>query len=80
LKDTAIERWSLARNAAIAASAFVAVNAAFMFGNLMVYGSFLGVDVKERNFKAALGTLQSIDVPIVPYVAVPLPARELSQR
>jgi hypothetical protein len=70
------ELFALARNFCIAAVGFVAVNAAFMTGNLIAYGSFVGVDFKEHNFKSVLEALEDVDIgPIIPYVPVPLTVR-----
>ena len=66
----------LAKNTVMAAGLFLAVHAAFMTGNRIAYGSFVGVDVKERNFVAALNALQTVDTGSrTPYVSVPLAAR-----
>jgi hypothetical protein len=45
--------------------------------NSIHYGSFLTLDMKDRNFVAALSALQSVRVtePVSPYVPVPLAAR-----
>ena len=70
------ELLALARNLAVAAIGFIAVNAAYMTGNLFAYGSFVGVDFKEQNFKSALEALEDVDAgPVVPYVPVPGAAR-----
>ena len=70
------ELLALARNIGIAAIGFIAVNAAFMTGNRFAYGSFVGVDFKETNFKSALEALEDVDVgPIIPYVPVSNAAR-----
>lgn len=66
----------IGRNVCIAAVAFVAVNAVFMTCNFFAYGAFVGVDVKESNFKAVLSALQSVKAgPVVPYLPVPFAAR-----
>lgn len=60
----------------LAGAAFLSLNLLFMLGNLFAYGSFVGVDFKESNFKAALDALQSVEVgPIEPYLPVPAAAR-----
>ena len=70
------ELLALARNIGVAAFGFIAVNAAFMTGNRLVYGSFVGVDFKERNFQSALEALEDVDVgPVIPYVPVSTAAR-----
>jgi len=67
---------ALARNAGLAAGGWFAVIAAFMTINLLAYGSFVGVDFKERNFQAALNALEDVEVgSVIPYVPVPLAAR-----
>ena len=67
---------AVARNIVVAGLGFAAVNAAFMTGNLIAYGSFMGVDIKEHNFTSALDALEDVDVgPIIPYVPVSSPAR-----
>src|SRR6185369_8350307 len=66
----------LLRDMGIVAFAFLAVYGAFLAANRIAYGSFAGVDFKERNFVAAVGALQSVEVgPVVPYVPVPLAVR-----
>ena len=68
---------ALARNVFIAAGGFVVVNVAFMTGNLIVYGSFVGVDFKEHNFKSVDEALEDVDLgPVTPYLPVPLAARQ----
>ncbi|THD73090.1 MAG: hypothetical protein E7813_03485 [Bradyrhizobium sp.] len=65
------ELLALARNIGVTAIGFVAVNAAFMTGNHFAYGSFVGVDFKERNFKSTLEALEDVDAgPVIPYVPV----------
>jgi hypothetical protein len=67
---------SLGQACAMAAGGFLAMNAAYLTGNRIIYGSFVGVDVKERNFVSALGALQRIDSgSIRPFVPVPSAAR-----
>ena len=64
------------RNTAISIGVFLFVNAAFMTGNLIAYGSFIGVDFKERNFAATLDALNRVEAgPIIPHVPAPLAAR-----
>ena len=55
---------------------FILMMAAFRLGNLIAYGSFVGVDVKESNFAGALEALESVEVgrPI-PFVPVTAQAR-----
>ena len=44
---------------------------AFQSGNWIAYGSFVGVDFKERNFQRAVGALQSVRAEHqIPYVAI----------
>lgn len=70
------ELLALARNLCIAAVTFIAVNATFMTGNRIAYGSFVGVGFKENNFKSALDALEDVDAgPVIPHVPVPLSAR-----
>jgi hypothetical protein len=65
-----------ARNLCIVLAGFIAVNAAFMTGNLIAYGSFIGVDFKEHNFKATVEALEDVDTgPILPFVPVSNAAR-----
>jgi hypothetical protein len=69
------------RNVAIPAALtlvlFLCVHFAFMSGNWLAYGSFVGVDIKERNFVAALQALQGVQYgPHVDHVPVPRAARE----
>lgn len=57
--------------------AFIAVNLAFVTINWLNYGSFVGVDVKTRDFQDALSALESVQVgKPVSYVNVPRAARE----
>jgi len=50
---------------------------AFSFANWMVYDKFVGVDFKEKNFKAALSVLQSVRVgEPIPYLPVSRAVRE----
>lgn len=66
------ELLALTRSIAVAAIGFIAVNVAFMTGNRLVYGSFVGVDFKEHNFEATLEALQDVENgPIIPFVPVP---------
>lgn len=46
----------------VAGMGFVAVHAAFRTMNFLYYKSFAGVDMRERNFVAALGAIQSVRV------------------
>lgn len=58
---------------------FAVSNLAFITTNKVVYGSFDGVDFNERNFKAALAALQSIDDGNrLEYVPVNSAARQLA--
>jgi hypothetical protein len=50
----------LAWSSAIVLLSFAATQLAFEAVNWRVYGKFVGVDVKERNFQRALGALQSV--------------------
>jgi hypothetical protein len=70
------ELLALARNIAMAAVVFFAVNVAFMTGNRLAYGWFVGVDFKEHNFQSTLEALEDVDAgPVIPYVPVPNAAR-----
>ena len=65
-----------ARNIAVAVAACLAVNGAFMAGNRIAYGSYVGVDFKQRDFTAAVDALQSVDTgSVTPFVPVPAAAR-----
>jgi hypothetical protein len=69
------------RNVAIPAALtlvlFLFAHFAFMLGNWLAYGSFVAVDMKERNFVAALQALQSVQYgPHVDHVPVPRAVRE----
>jgi hypothetical protein len=56
--------------------AFGAVQGAFCFGNWIAYGSFSGVDVKEKNFQAAMSAMESVQVgERKAYVSVPQAVR-----
>ncbi len=56
---------------------FAAPNLIFGLGNLIAYGSFVGVDFKERNLVAAMAALESVkDGGEEGYVPVPHAARE----
>lgn len=80
-KKKPLQVQAVVRNAAIAAAAFLALNAGFRLGNWIAYGSFVGVDVKQPDFVAALDALQSIDAgAVVPFVPVPAAARTLVAR
>lgn len=60
----------------VAAAAFLALQLTFHLANLVAYGAFVGVDVKERYYLQSLNLLQSIEAgPVSPYVPVPLAAR-----
>lgn len=49
----------------------------FSFVNWIVYDKFVGVDFKEKNFKAAISVLQSVRVgEPIPYLPLPRAARE----
>lgn len=64
------------QSAIVMGMVFLAVNAGFRLGNWIAYGSFVGVDMKESSFVAALNALQSINAgPIEAYVPVPAVAR-----
>jgi hypothetical protein len=66
----------LARNIAVAVATFLAVNGAFITCNKIAYGSYVGVDFKQRDFTAAVDALQSVDIGFVtPFVPVPAAAR-----
>jgi hypothetical protein len=72
---------ALVRNIAVAVAAFLAINAAFIAGNRIAYGSYVGVDFKQRDFTAAVDALQSVDIGFVTsFVPVPAAARaEIAQ-
>lgn len=56
--------------------AFIFVHLSFGLCNQFVYGRFLGVDVKEKNFQAALKAMESVRVgERIPYLSVPRKAR-----
>jgi hypothetical protein len=56
---------------------FGVVQAVFCLGNWAAYGSFSGVDVKERNFQAALSAMEAVQVgDRKAYVSVPREVRE----
>jgi hypothetical protein len=56
--------------------AFIATNCLFYSINYLAYGSFSGVDFKERNFTRLVNGLQSINVgPVRPFVSVTLETR-----
>ena len=65
---------SLLGSTAVAAAACLMVNATFAVGNRIAYGTYVGVDFKERNFVAAVAALQRIG-PVTPFVPVPHAAR-----
>ena len=55
---------------------FVLMMVAFRLVNLIAYGSFVGVDIKEANFERAVEALQTVRVgKRVPFVSVPLSTR-----
>lgn len=61
----------------ISAGFFAATHIMFNLGNLVAYGDFVGVDIKEKNFQAAVKSMESIRVgKDIPYLAVPLKVRE----
>jgi hypothetical protein len=67
---------AVVRNIGVAGIGFTAVYLTFVVGNLIAYGSFVGVDIKEHNFTSALDALQDVDVgPIIPYLPVSSAAR-----
>lgn len=50
---------------------FVSVHLAFKYVNMQHYGHFVGVDIKEKNFKEALAALQSVrDGGVISHVPV----------
>jgi hypothetical protein len=70
------ELLALARNLGVAAAAFLVIYGAFIVGNRLVYGSFVGVDFKEHNFESTLELLADVDVgPRLAYVPVTNTAR-----
>src|ERR1700722_5345618 len=65
------ELLALARNLGVAAAAFLVIYGTFIAGNRLVYGSFVGVDFKERNFESTLELLADVDAgPRLAYVPV----------
>ncbi|HIG66088.1 MAG TPA: GtrA family protein [Methyloprofundus sp.] len=51
---------------------FSSVHLVFQFINLQVYDRFIGLDIKEKNFKAALSALQSVrEGEVISHVPVP---------
>jgi hypothetical protein len=68
---------STLKPALLTLAAFTALQGAFCFGNWMAYGSFVGVDVKEKNFQAALSAMEAVQVgQRKSYVSVPRTVRE----
>jgi len=62
--------------ALIGTGAFVLVLVLFATINFFIYGMFIGVDFKERNFQAALSAMESVQIAKpIPYVNVPRAAR-----
>ena len=57
-------------NLGMALLGFAVIQASFMTINRLEYGSFVGVDVKERNFVRALDALQSVQINKIPHVPV----------
>jgi hypothetical protein len=67
---------ALARNIAVVVATFLAFNGAFIASNRIAYGSYVGVDFKQRDFTAAVDALQSVDTgSVTPFVPVPAAAR-----
>ena len=61
----------------IALAVFVVTQAGFRAANWQVYGKFVGVDFKEKNFQKALQALDSVrSGGVQPYVSVTRAARE----
>ena len=61
----------------IASCFFIAVHIMFGLGNWIAYGDFVTVDIKEKNFQAALKSMESIRIGAeISYLAVPLKVRE----
>jgi len=59
------------------ATVCILIQFAFSFANWIVYDKYIGVDFKEKNFKAALSTLQSVRVgEPIPYLPLPRAARD----
>jgi hypothetical protein len=70
------ELLALARNLGVVAAALLVINGAFITGNRLVYGSFVGVDFKEHNFESTLELLADVDAgPRLAYVPVTNTAR-----
>jgi len=60
----------------VAVGAFISVLTLFAAINFFIYGMFVGVDFKERNFQAALSALESVQIAKpISYVNVPRAAR-----
>ena len=57
-------------NLGMALLGFAVIQASFMTINRLEYGSFVGVDVKERNFVRALDALQSVQINKIAHVPV----------
>lgn len=56
---------------------FAATHFIFGLGNWIAYGEFVGVDMKEKNFQAALKSMESVHIgDQIPYLGVPLKVRE----
>ena len=56
---------------------FAATHIVFGLGNLITYGDFVGVDIKEKNFQAAIKSMESIRIgDQIPFLAVPLKVRQ----
>lgn len=67
----------IAVTVAAAAVAFLATHAAFQLLNRVAYGSFVGVDFKETNFRSAVNALQSVRVgELIAFVPVSRSTRE----
>lgn len=59
-----LERWPLRQGLAttvVVGAGFAALHLTFLTANYFVYGSFASIDIKEKNFTAALAALQSIE-------------------
>jgi hypothetical protein len=56
---------------------FIITQAILYFGNYVTYGSFSGVDIKEKNFQSAIKSLESVRLgDQIPYLSVPRDVRK----
>ncbi len=72
--DTAGRTWW--QPTLMAGVTFIAVLLLFMTVNFLTYGKFVGVDFKEKNFQAAISSMEGVQqAKPVPFVAVPRATR-----